>query len=61
MLVHVSLKKIETFNVSLESTQNKQQYVTKITGTEKEKVMVIRNVIQLLSVCSVILTYSLLN
>ena len=37
MLVHVSSKKkvpIETFNISFESTQNKQQYDTKITYTE---------------------------
>ena len=25
---------IETFNISFESTQNKQQYGSKITGTE---------------------------
>ena len=38
-----------TFNISFESTQNKQQYGTKITCSEaRKKVMVIRNVIQLL-------------
>ena len=42
---------IETFNISFESTQNKQQYGTKITCTEaRTKVMVVRrNVIQLFS------------
>ena len=40
---------IETFNTSFESTQNEQQYGTKITCTEVRKVMVIRNVIQCLS------------
>ena len=37
MLVHVSSKKnvnIETFDISFESSQNKQQYATKITCTE---------------------------
>ena len=28
---------VETFNISFESTQNKQHYVTKITGTEVRK------------------------
>ena len=44
MLVHVSScwcmyqnVPIETFNISFESTQNKQQYGTKITSTEEEK------------------------
>ena len=38
---------IETFNISFESTQSKQQYGTKITCTEaRKKVMVIRNVIK---------------
>ena len=37
---------IETFNVLFESTQNKQQYGTKITYTEvRGKVKVIRNMI----------------
>ena len=37
ILVHVSFKEnvpIDTFNISLESTQNKPQYGTKITFTE---------------------------
>ena len=43
---------IETFNTSLESTQNKQQYGTKITGTElgrgekREKVILSLNLIK---------------
>ena len=40
MLVHV-----ETFNISLRSTQNEQQYGTKITSTEVGKVMASRNLI----------------
>ena len=37
---------IETFNISFESTQNKQQYGTKITCTEvRGKVMTSRNLI----------------
>ena len=40
---------IETFNISFESTHNKQQYGTKITRTEvRKKVMVIGNTIKLL-------------
>ena len=38
MLVQISSKKIlpiETFNISFESTQNKQQYGTKITCTKE--------------------------
>ena len=36
MLVHVSSKKmcLQSFNISFESTLNKQQYGTKITRTE---------------------------
>ena len=45
-LVHVFSKKItyKIFNISFESTQNKQQYGTKITCTERgqKKVMVIK-------------------
>ena len=39
MLVHVSSENvpIETFNISFESTQNKQHYGTKITCTEVRK------------------------
>ena len=41
---------IETFSISFESTQNKQQYGTKITSTEvRKKAMVITNVLKLLS------------
>ena len=40
--------RIETFKISFESTQNNQQYGTKITCTEvRKKIMVIRNLIQL--------------
>ena len=50
MLVHVSFNKMclwEKFNILFESTQNKQQYGTRVTCTEvrKRKVMAIRNVI----------------
>ena len=46
---------IETFNISFESTRNKQQYGSKITSTELKKkggggggeVTVIRNVVKL--------------
>ena len=49
---------IETVNVSFENTHNKQQYYTKITGTEVgKKVMVIRNVYNFLG-CFVVLTSS---
>ena len=37
---------IETSNTSFESTQNKQQYDTKMTGRGKKKVVVIRNVLK---------------
>ena len=45
---------IETFNISFESTQNKQQYGTKITNTEGKgggggELVTIINVIKLFS------------
>ena len=39
-----------TFNISLESTQNKQQHGTKIACRGKKDVMVMRNTIQFLGV-----------
>ena len=48
----------ETFSISFESTQNKQQHGTTITDIEEEKVMVLRNVRQLFSECFVVLTSS---
>ena len=41
---------IETFNISFESTENKQQYDTNITFTEERgKVVVISNVLKTFS------------
>ena len=39
-LMHVYVP-IETFNISFESTQDKQQYGTKITGTEEGNFFVV--------------------
>ena len=58
MLLDVYSKKnvpIETFNISFESTQNKQQYGTKITylWEREEKIMAITNLLIFM-----VLTYS---